>query len=189
MSVRRIRPEVILLSSGLLATAVAGLNLLRYSAFESHPSPIANAQTPLRTLLAIPPALQILGRVQAKRCGLDVMVVEGDDEASLSLAAGHMPGSAAFGSVGNAVISGHRDTAFRPLSRIRVKDEIEVGGSRRYTYRVRAIEIVDPDTIDVLAPSRTATLTLITCYPFRYIGNAPKRFIVQAELSQPKSLW
>ena len=183
MSVRRVRLELVLFASGLLATGVAGFNLLRYSAFESHPSLIAQTQAaaPLRMLLALPQSIQILGRIQVKRCGLDVMVVEGDDEASLSLAAGHMPGSAAFGSVGNSVISGHRDTAFRPLSRIRVKDEIEVvGGARRYTYHVTAIKIVDPDNVDVLAPSRTATLTLITCYPFGYLGDAPKRFIVQA---------
>ncbi len=94
---------------------------------------------------------------------------------------GHLKGSAAPGERGNLVLAGHRDTFFRELRRIREGDEVTIqspGGEFR--YKVDSTAIVQPDETEVLKPGPGTTLTLITCFPFRYIGNSPERFIVRA---------
>lgn len=114
---------------------------------------------------------------------MSVIVVEGDDEAKLGLAAGHMTGTASFGEKGNAVVAGHRDTAFWPLRKIRLGDRIRIRSGRTYEYIVSSIRVVGPNDVSVLRGNEKRLLTLVTCYPFRYIGSAPKRLIVQANIS------
>jgi len=110
------------------------------------------------------------------------MVVEGAGERDLKLAAGHVPGTSLPGEAGNAGIAGHRDTFFRSLRLIRKNDAISVTtSSGEYQYRVVSIEIVEPDDVQVLYPTKTEMLTLVTCYPFYFVGPAPRRFIIQAE--------
>ena len=99
----------------------------------------------------------------------------------LNRGVGHVEGSASPGSDGNVAIAGHRDGFFRGLMHLSEGDTIEVATlSERHTYLVSEISIVDPLDVSVLEPTDTATLTLITCYPFHYIGNAPERYIVRA---------
>jgi sortase A len=116
------------------------------------------------------------------RLGLSTVVVEGVEDGDLKLAPGHIPGTAIPGEPGNVGIAGHRDTFFRPLRFIHKDDVIRLStqhGEER--YRVVSIKIVDPDNVQVLYPTNRETLTLVTCYPFYYVGSAPKRFIVRSE--------
>jgi sortase A len=114
--------------------------------------------------------------------GLSVLVADGDDADTLRVAAGHVSGTALPGAKGNAVLAGHRDTAFRALRGIRRGDLVRFESGRTYEYVVECTRIVRPEDTDVLRASSDSRLTMITCYPFRYVGNAPKRFIVQAHL-------
>jgi sortase A len=127
----------------------------------------------------------LLGRLDIPRIGITVAVNEGLDQKTLRRAAGHVPGTALPGDSGNVVIAAHRDTFFRGLRRIRPGDTIRLktlDGARE--YRVESTSIVWPSETEVMAPTDRPTLTLVTCYPFYYIGSAPKRFIVRAELTQ-----
>ncbi|HEY1758503.1 MAG TPA: class D sortase [Bryobacteraceae bacterium] len=125
----------------------------------------------------------IIGRLSIPRLQLSAMVREGVDETTLSLALGHVPNTALPGQQGNMAVAGHRDTLFRSLRGIKKDDliRIETVSSGSYLYSVRATEIVDPAEVSVLKPSQDSELTLVTCYPFNYIGPAPQRFIVKAQ--------
>lgn len=109
------------------------------------------------------------------------MVVEGVKPRSLKLAVGHIPGTALPGGPGNVGIAGHRDTFFRRLRGIHTRDKITLTmpyGS--YQYSVESTQIVEPTDVQVLQTSNEPILTLVTCYPFYYVGPAPKRFVVKA---------
>ena len=124
----------------------------------------------------------LLGMLDVPRLKLTAPVIEGDDEATLKRAAGHLPDTPLPWETGNTAIAGHRDGLFRPLKDIKVGDEIRFRSSRdEFRYRVTDTSIVKPDDLSVLAPRGPASLTLITCYPFYYVGDAPNRFIVRAE--------
>jgi sortase A len=141
---------------------------------------------------ATPPAAprlsrnDLVGRLQIPRLDIDVMVREGADEATLSEAVGHLPSSPLPGAPGNVALAGHRDTFFRPLRNIKVNDTLmfaTVHGT--FEYRVESVTIVLPDDVSVLHATAEPTLTLVTCYPFYYVGSAPKRFIVRARQVEP----
>jgi len=124
----------------------------------------------------------VIANLAIPRIGLSVMVVEGDEEDDLKLAIGHIPGTARPGTPGNIGIAGHRDTFFRPLRLISKDDVIVLTTPREVDrYKVVSTRIVDRDDVRVLYPTGRDTLTLVTCYPFYYVGAAPKRFIVRAE--------
>jgi sortase A len=130
-----------------------------------------------------PPAVKngLIGRFEIPRLLLSAVVVEGIGKTTLRRAVGHIPGTALPGQPGNVGISGHLDTFFRPLKDLKIKDEIQfstVNGDFRYV--VESLTVVDPNNVGVLAPSSENRLTLVTCYPFFYIGAAPKRFVVRA---------
>ena len=115
--------------------------------------------------------------------GVGTVIVEGDGDLTLAYAAGHIPGTALPGAAGNAALAGHRDGVFRGLARIRRGDLISITTpSGKYRYAVDSLRVVKPEDVSVLRPTRTPTLTLVTCYPFEYIGAAPERFIVDARL-------
>ena len=112
-----------------------------------------------------------------------VPVFSTDDEVSMTLGAGHLPDTSAVDGDGNIAITSHRDGAFRILKDLETGDHVVLQtavGPRNFEI-VRRL-IVNPDRVDVIAPTRETTLTLITCYPFYFVGKAPQRFIVQAEL-------
>jgi len=142
--------------------------------------PLPAARVPVRLATGA-----VVGRVEIPRVGVSAVVREGDDTGTLRRAVGHIPGTALPGDSGNAALAGHRDTFFRGLRNIRNGDEIVVtlpaGGAH---YVVRSTRIVDPSDVSVLAPTSGSTLTLVTCYPFNYLGAAPRRFIVRAERAE-----
>jgi len=124
-----------------------------------------------------------VGKINIPSVGLEAVVLEGDDARTLRLGVGHIPGTAAPGAPGNVGLAGHRDTFFRPLRKIKVGDEIQFSTKAgTFFYRVTSLRVVPPDAIEVLDSTQRPTLTLVTCYPFYYIGAAPKRFIVHAEM-------
>lgn len=123
----------------------------------------------------------VVGRLDIPRIGVSVMVVEGVEDGDLKRAAGHIPGTALPGQPGNVGIAGHRDTFFRPLRSIQRNDIIAVSTLQgAYRYRVVSTKVVRPEDVQVLYPTGRDTLTLVTCFPFDYVGSSPKRFIVQA---------
>jgi sortase A len=131
-----------------------------------------------------PPAATggLIGRIEIPRLGLSVIVVEGVDRLILRRSVGHIPGTALPGQPGNVGISGHRDTFFRPLRNIRRDDIITLTTLLgEYRYRVVSTKVVSPSDVGVLDTSETEILTLVTCYPFYFVGFAPDRFIVRAE--------
>lgn len=124
----------------------------------------------------------LVGRVEVPRLGLAAMVIEGSDAAVLRRAVGHVPGTALPGEAGNVAITGHRDTFFRPLRNIRQDDLIHLTTPKgQFWYRVTSISVVAPDNIAVLQPGSGEALTMVTCFPFSFVGSAPRRFVVHAE--------
>ena len=124
---------------------------------------------------------EVLGRLEIPRLNIRVMVREGDDAATLRHAAGHIPSTAFPGDSGNVAFAAHRDTFFRPLRNIRKSDRIFVSTlDGNYEYVVESTSIVSPSDVSVLKASAAHELTLVTCYPFYYIGSAPHRFVVRA---------
>ena len=124
-----------------------------------------------------------VGRLEIPRLEMSVIVAEGTDETVLRRAVGRIPSSAIPGDGGNLALAGHRDSFFRPLEDIEVGDEIvfEAPGGLRTTYEVQWTRVVEPNETWVTAPTLESALTLVTCYPFRFVGTAPQRFVVRAE--------
>ena len=207
---RRKRPFLRWMSWALVLFGMASLGFVTYSLldaklFEAYenwrldhaakvvrPSPsIANrppavnsalpAQQPRLTTVAMGSAI---GRIEISRIGIAAIIVEGTSARSLRRPVGHIPGTALPGEPVNAAIAGHRDTFFRALSNIRAEDEILLttpAGS--YRYVVDSTTIVAPDDAEGLNDSNESILTLVTCYPFYFVGPAPQRFIVRAHRS------
>ena len=126
--------------------------------------------------LAPPLAVLLIRRIH-----LEAPVLEGTDDLTLNRGVGHIEGTAYFGQNGNVGIAGHRDGFFRGLKDIKVGDRIDLEEANRHeTYVVDHLEIVNPSNVQVLRSNSKPTLTLVTCYPFYYIGSAPQRFIVHA---------
>ena len=160
-----------------------------------HKQRVVSASTPRRESSLSPRGAQapatdgLIGRIEIPRLLLSAVVVEGISNTTLRRAVGHIPGTALPGQPGNVGISGHRDTFFRPLKDLKIKDEIQfctLNGSFRYV--VESIIVVDPNSVGVLAPSSENLLTLVTCYPFFYIGAAPKRFVARARQMPAQAL-
>jgi sortase A len=123
----------------------------------------------------------LIGRLTIPRLHVAAMVREGDEDRTLDLALGHIPHTALPGESGNVGVAGHRDTFFRSLEQIRSDDVIHFETLEgTFTYQVASLKIVRPESVEVLEPGKQPELTLVTCYPFNYVGSAPKRFIVKA---------
>jgi sortase A len=128
---------------------------------------------------------QTVAELSIPRLKTKLYVLEGDDDQELRRGPGHIPGTAMPGAIGNAVIAGHRDTHFRMLKDIRKGDEILLRtADGEFRYQVRDTAIVAPDDVAPLQPSTETVLHLVTCYPFYWIGSAPKRFVVEASLKK-----
>ena len=172
---------------GLLALSYVGFALLDarlYQAEQARRFERALKETNLAR--AESPAIAVsegspLGRVEISAVGLTVMVLEGTDEGTLRRAVGHIRGTPLPGQRGNVALAGHRDTFFRGLRKIRVNDEITLTTlSGSYRYRVDSTKVVKPEETEVLEDYGDDILTLVTCYPFNFVGSAPSRFIVRA---------
>jgi sortase A len=123
----------------------------------------------------------VLGRLDIPRLGLSVAVLQGTSSRMLRRGTGHIESTPFPGEPGNSGIAGHRDTFFRGLKDIHVNDEIQFQSTTGlFRYQVDWAKVVAPDDLSVLAPSTEAALTLVTCYPFYFVGPSPKRFVVRA---------
>jgi sortase A len=124
---------------------------------------------------------EVVGEIELPRVGIHAIVLNGDSPAQLRHAVGHLSKSALPGERGNVVIAGHRDTFFRPLQNVLTGDEIRfTTRGQRFEYVVLSVEVVEPTDVRVLRSSTGHELTLLTCFPFRFVGPAPKRFVVHA---------
>ncbi len=178
----------LLLLAGIAGVGVWGWATLRCAVIQSRENRIFDE----RVRGARPPASAAsglehgatIGRLAIPRLHLRAMVLEGAGGDTLAVALGHVPGTALPGQPGNVVIAGHRDALFRCLRDISKDDLIVLQTIRgSYTYHVEDTAIVRPGDIAVLASGAYSEMTLITCYPFHYVGSAPDRFIVRARLS------
>jgi sortase A len=139
------------------------------------------SRAPLESATAVERGKPI-GIVEIPRLGISSVVLEGDDVAELLFGVGHLSDTPLPWHGGNSVLAAHRDTFFRPLAGIRHGDIIRfTTAAAEFEYVVKETKVVEPTDLEVLDATTTATLTLITCYPFDYIGPAPNRFIVRAE--------
>lgn len=130
------------------------------------------------------PDPHVIGAIEIPRLGIDALIREGIDTRTLRRSVGHVTGTAMPGSAGNAVLAAHRDTLFRSLRNVERGDRIFIrkrGAADPVQYEVTSIRIVGPDSVEVMAPQDTAVLTLITCYPFDFVGHAERRFVVRAD--------
>lgn len=158
------------------------LDRLRHGRQEAAPAVDHNKPPAVSNLIMPAIAGDLIGRIEIPRLHLSVVIVEGISRATLRRAVGHIPGTALPGGRGNVGISGHRDTFFRPLRNIQRDDVISLTTlSGEYRYRVVSTRVVGPADIGVLNPVGYEVLTLVTCYPFYFVGPAPSRFIVRAE--------
>jgi sortase A len=128
-------------------------------------------------------AADVIGRIEIPALALSAPITADYDGDSLHRGVGHIPGTAVPGGLGTVGLVGHRDSFFRPLSRISTKMEVRlIDKSGTYHYVVDSTEVVSPDKVEVLNIGSRPELTLITCFPFDYVGAAPERFIVHAHL-------
>ena len=127
------------------------------------------------------PAPSPLAVLRIPKIGLEVPVLQGTDDFTLNRGVGHIDDTALPGTDGNSGIAGHRDGFFRGLKDIGPDDTIELETVHgREVYRVERTWVVDPEDVSVLDPTPARSLTLVTCYPFYYVGPAPQRYIVRA---------
>jgi len=132
------------------------------------------------------PLGSLVGRLEIPRLKFSALVLEGSDNGTLRLGVGRIPETAEPGQKGNIVLSGHRDTYFRPLSGIKDGDRIVlVTPAGQFHYVVDWTTVVNPTDTRSLMPTSNPALTLVTCYPFHYVGPAPERFIVRARQVEP----
>lgn len=128
-----------------------------------------------------------LAVLEITRLGIRVPVFEGTDDLTLNRGVGRIIGTAKIGTPGNIGIAGHRDGFFRGLKDITVGDEVDVYSTKeKTTYVVDQIEVVIPDNVLVLRQRSAPSLTLVTCYPFYFVGGAPERYIVHASLASAR---
>jgi sortase A len=147
------------------------------------PQPPTTTPTPRREPR---PLGSLVGRLEIPRLGFSAIVLEGSDSGTLRVGVGRIPQTADPGDKGNIVLSGHRDTFFRPLRGIRDGDKISlVTATGKYRYVVDWTTVVDPSNTSSLQPTPVPSLTLVTCYPFHYVGPAPQRFVVRARQVEP----
>jgi sortase A len=182
----------LLLAIGTVALAYVGMTLLesrfyQASAKQSLETQIQTIKGPDASQLRLPvnPG-DVLGRLDIPRLGISVAVLQGTGSRTLRLGAGHIEGTPLPGESGNSGIAGHRDTFFRDLRNIRKTDDIVLKTATGVLhYEVEWVKVVRPDDVSVLAQSTDSALTLVTCYPFYFLGSASDRFIVHARLSRP----
>lgn len=193
--------EIVLLTAGVVCLGICGWWYARMAIFERRANQDLDRMIQTRPAAAPParavpaPAARpsvrsgvLLGRLVIPRLHMRAVVREGAGDDTLDLALGHIPGTALPGERGNIGIAGHRDTLFRGLRGIAPHDVIQFqtpAGS--YNYTVETTRVVEPEDVSVLKAGTDSELTLVTCYPFHFIGPAPDRFVVKARLITPES--
>jgi len=182
----------LLLLAGLLALGFVAYSYVARTAYQAYQSwkfdrALASSAEQPAGAVARPPAPGravdgVIGRITIPRLEINAVVKDGVSNRMLGLAVGHIRSTALPGSPGNVGLAAHRDTLFRNLKDIRQDDEITLTTLQgTYLYRVVWFKVVSPAAVSVLAPTAgEETLTLVTCYPFYFVGHAPKRFVVRA---------
>ena len=184
----------VFLAAGIMALVYAGcaaMDLYWYQGIE-----LSKFETISASARAEPHAMEaasiaegsVIGEIQVLRLGIKAIVVQGDSEKLLGLAVGHLPATALPGEAGNVALAGHRDGLFRPLRDVRPGDSIILRMTDRdFQYQVEWTAVVPPTAVRVIQPTSEPALTLVTCFPFSYIGAAPERFIVRARAISPSA--
>lgn len=175
----------IFLTAGIAAlgyACYARLDLYSYQRAETFKLETVGADPVPLVFKAAPIALGgVIGEIEARRLGLKAIIVQGDLEKLLRRSVGHLPETALPGESGNIALAGHRDGLFRPLRDARPGDIITLRTQEQeFQYQVEWTAIVPPTAMRVIQPTAEPALTLITCFPFYYVGAAPERFIVRA---------
>ena len=166
-----------------LETVVRAKERARTAATREAPRP-AKRESPGALAKGLGPG--VLGRVEIPRLHIGAIVADGVDDRTLGHAVGHIHATAPPGGNGNCVLAGHRDTFFRGLGDVQRDDVIRiVEPERTWSYRVVWTAVVEPNQVEVLDSTATRSLTLVTCYPFGFLGHAPQRFIVRAIQVEP----
>jgi sortase A len=181
------RSQYLFFITGILALGYVGFTVLEARVYQ------VSAKRSLETQIQVEnehgpsapkPAVKngdVLGRLDIPRLGVSVAVLQGTNSRILRLGVGHIGGTALPGEPGNSGIAGHRDTFFRELKDVHKNDEIELQTANgRFRYQVDWAKVVAPDDRTVLTSSTESALTLVTCYPFYFVGPSPKRFVVRA---------
>jgi sortase A len=173
--------------TGILALSYVGLTLLNAKVYQKAAGHMLDQHIDAEEQHTVSPSASAvkegdaLGRIEIPRLGLSVVVLQGTTSKTLLLGVGHMEGTALPGQAGNIGIAGHRDTYFRTLKNIRRDDEILLQTATGIAkYEVDWIQITAPGDGGIVLPSTKSALTLVTCYPFHYIGAAPERYVVHA---------
>jgi len=172
-----------LFAGGILMLGYCGFVLVDTWVFQKQENAALEKFVP-QALVASPAIVGpdgLIGRIQIERLGISAILLEGTRNKTLRRAVGHIAGTALPGQIGNVGIAGHRDTFFRPLRNVQADDIITLttpGGE--YRYRVVSTKVVSPESVEVLNSDGNELLTLVTCYPFYYLGSAPDRFVVRA---------
>ncbi len=178
--------EAVLWVCGTVLIAIVGMDAL-----QAHLTMGSAARGGARPVICKTPPMpvgyvrgELIGRLEIPKVGLSVPVLESYDPATLVRGVGHVPGTAVPGGLGNMVLAGHRDTFFRPLRNVRTGMKIDVGTDTNGTsrYLINSTEVITPDQVQVTEIGDTPGMTLITCFPFDYVGAAPRRFIARAHL-------
>ena len=182
------RIEILLLSGGFLCAAFLLSIHLKAVQAEHSAASFGQAQQAPGAIRVNPTdgtdaQAHVIGKLEIRALSLSVPILSNYEASSLLKGIGHIPGTALPGGLGTLGLAGHRDTYFRPLRGIKKDMDIRVSDKTGvYHYEVDSTEIVTPDDVQVLAVGDRPGLTLVTCYPFYFIGSAPKRFIVHAHL-------
>ncbi len=179
--------QAFLFVTGALAVAYVALTVLYANFYQEAASNTLEKQTHAqeqqklsRTSVDVKEG-DVLGRIEIPRLGVKVAIFQGTTSQTLRLGVGHIDGTALPGEAGNIGIAGHRDTYFRALKDIRTDDEIQIQTATGLSsYKVDSVQIVTPHDTGVLAPSAKSAITLVTCYPFYFVGAAPERYVVHA---------
>ena len=170
--------------SGVGTAGFAGLEILTSSNGAEYLPRI----TPNREVQTVPDLKKskigdVIGSLTIPRINSKIAIIEGTGSKELKRGVGHYVGSVIPGVSDNSVLAGHRDSVFRRLGEVKIGDLITVRNDYgTFVYEVHKIRIVQANDRTVIVPTKDAVLTLSTCYPFRFIGNAPKRYVVQAGL-------
>jgi sortase A len=190
--------ERLCLSVGVVALAYWGYGTAEarlYQMYENRElesilsTPVGTDARAATSRRAGPESGSIVGRLEIPRLSVSTIVRAGSDARTLRLAVGHIPGTSWPGENGNVGLAGHRDTFFRNLRHIRPGDEIRIVTTDGVMeYRVERTSIVKPGDVWVLEPTDGPVLTLITCYPFTFVGTAPERFVVRAALDDGRTV-
>jgi sortase A len=177
--------ERVLLVSGVALGAWYAAVLIEAHYFKSLPAP------PVTVTMEVPgeprthrfAAGEWIAQMNAPSVHLTATVLEGSDDRTLERAAGHIEDTPFPGDPGNVGIAGHRDTTFRAVRNLKIGDPLTLTTADRvFSYKISSLKIVNPEDVYVLDPTDHPVITLVTCYPFSFIGHAPKRYVIRADL-------